>query len=438
MIVESEEDVAATLQYAQKWKLDLVVASGRHSYYGASSTTGGIVIDLQKLRKVSIDLESKTATAQGGCKAVDLEEPLAVEGYSVVMGAFNDTGKFAATIRNRLTILGIGGLTLGGGSGLLTGQYGLVIDNLLAARVVLADGRVLEASESTNPDLFWGIRGGGTNFGVVVSFTYRIHKQGDVFFGPLIFTPDKTPAILETLSSMAPTITKGDGKLAIFVAFMKAPGMPSVHAAVLPFYDGPEAEAMKHLQPIFDLGPAMSMVKMQPYADITKPSPLVMGPLTHQHYSTSNAPLVDFDVEIITPMIADLDGLFNKYGDAISPAKIALEIRSYAKSSAIDPSATALRARSPGVMCVFEVQHDGSADPVVLRADIKAIMDKVRVAVKEKHPKSGAFFNANIGVGTEKVKDMFGDNLPRLKELKRKYDPGFVFNKWYPVSPAEE
>ncbi|KAL5324840.1 hypothetical protein ACEPPN_005959 [Leptodophora sp. 'Broadleaf-Isolate-01'] len=155
VLVASEADVAAALKYAQEWDLEVVISYGRHSYY-----------DLRKMKKVEVDVDGMSITAGGGCQAVDLETTLQELGLSVVMGAANDTG--------------IGGLTLGGGSGCLTGQYGLVINNVLSARVVLADGRVLEASKDTNPDLFWGIRG-GSNFGVVTEFKYRIHQQGDVF-----------------------------------------------------------------------------------------------------------------------------------------------------------------------------------------------------------------------------------------------------------------
>lgn len=119
------------------------------------------------MNNVVIDKAAMTVTAQGGCLAADLEKPLDAKGLSIVMGAVNDTG--------------IGGITLGGGTGYLTGQYGLVADNLLSAKVVLADGTVVLASQESNPDLFWAIRGGGGNFGVCTEFTYRAHKQGPVF-----------------------------------------------------------------------------------------------------------------------------------------------------------------------------------------------------------------------------------------------------------------
>ncbi|CZR63147.1 uncharacterized protein PAC_13044 [Phialocephala subalpina] len=401
---ESEQDVAACLKFVQQWGLEVVIACGRHSYYKASTTKGGLVIDLAKMKKVTIDKEGMKITAQE-------------QGLSVVMGAANDTG--------------IGGLTLGGGSGFLSGQYGLVIDNLLAARIVIADGSVLEASEKKNPDLFWGIRGGGSNFGVVTEFTFKIHKQGPVFFGPLIFTPDKIRPFLELAEPMRQAAEASGGKLAIFMAFTKAPGMPSVHPLGVIFYDGPEEEARKLTAPLFDLGPVMAMLEMKKYIEVTTPSPLFTGPPTHQHYSTSNAPLnFPLDIPLLEAMTGDLDLFFNKYGDKVAPSKIAIELRSYAKSSSVDPSATALRARAPTMMMVLEGQHDGSTPEADIRAEVQKIIGRARA-------KSGRFINANIGDGSEKVADMFGDNFERLRQVKRKYDPGLVFNKWYPISPAE-
>ncbi|KAE8454687.1 hypothetical protein EG329_000310 [Mollisiaceae sp. DMI_Dod_QoI] len=407
---ESEQDIAACLKFVQQWDLEFVIACGRHSYYKASTTK-----DLAKMKKVSIDKEGMKITAQGGCQAADLEFPLQELGLSVVMGAANDTG--------------IGGLTLGGGSGYLTGQYGLVIDNLLAARVVIADGSVLEASEEKNPDLFWGIRGGGSNFGIVSEFTFRVHKQGRVFFGPLVFTPDKIRQFLELAEPLRQATEASGGKLVVFMAFAKGPGMPSVHPLCIVFYDGPEEEARKLTAPLFDLGPVMAMAEMKNYVECTTPTPLITGPATHQFYSTSNSPLnVPMDISLLEEMIADLDSFLNKYGDAVGPSKIAIEIRSYAKSASVAPSDTALIARARSMMMVLEAQYDGSIPEEEMRAEVKRIIARA---------KGGRFINANIGDGSEKVADMFGDNYERLRQVKRKYDPGCVFNKWYPIPPAE-
>lgn len=145
----------------------MTIACGRHTYSGASGIVGGLIIDLKKMNKVVIDKEALTITAQGGCQARDLEGPADAEGLSVVMGAVNYTG--------------IGGLSLGGGTGFLTSQYGFVVDNILAMRVVLANGDIVEVSKDSNPDLFWAMRGSGSNFGIVTQFTYRAHKQGPVY-----------------------------------------------------------------------------------------------------------------------------------------------------------------------------------------------------------------------------------------------------------------
>ncbi|KAH8645912.1 hypothetical protein BGZ60DRAFT_424785 [Tricladium varicosporioides] len=421
---QSEADVAAVLKYAQTWKLDFTIACGGHSYYGASSTKS-LVLDLSKMNKVTIDKDTMTITAQGGCRAIDLETPLQVEGLSVVMGAANDTG--------------IGGLTLGGGSGFLSGQHGLVIDNLVAAKVVIANGDALVCSETENQDLFWGIRGGGSNFGVVIEFTYRIHEQGDVFFGPLVFTPDKIEPVLGLLTNLQAIVDEAGGRLAIFVALGKGPGMPSAHPIILIFYDGTEEEARKLTASIWDLEPIVSMAKMQPYADITKPSDLTNGPPSHQYYAPSNALMyTPPDTEVIQTLINDFDAFMTKYGAAVAPSKIAMELRSYKKSSSVSPTATALAARRPAVMTVVEAQFDNSVDAELMRQEVSAMISKVREATrKEGLTKGGAeFLNANIAEKNEKVQNMFGENLPRLREVKRKYDPDFIFDKWYPIPPA--
>ncbi|KAF4630888.1 hypothetical protein G7Y89_g7244 [Cudoniella acicularis] len=297
----------------------------------------------------------------------------------------------------------------GGGSGPLTSQYGLAIDNLLAVKAVIADGSVLSCSENENSDLFWAIRGGGSNFGVVTEFKYRVHKQGDVL------------QILNLIETFQKLVDGSEGKLLLMVAFIKTPGMPSVHPICLVFYDGPGEDAIRITAPLWEAEPVASMVAMHEYADITKPSDFVNGPPSHQNYSTSNALMyVPPKIDVIERLIGDFDAFMTKYGAAVSPSRIGIEIRSYAKSASISPSATALAARRPATLVLLEAH-------------------KVKDSVREEGLEKGGsnFVNANIADGTVKALDMFGENLPRLRELKRKYEPNFVFNKWYPIPPAE-
>ncbi|KAF7880385.1 uncharacterized protein EAF02_007231 [Botrytis sinoallii] len=421
----SENDIIASLSYIQKHNLDFTVAGGRHSYYGASSCDG-VIIDLGKMRKVSIDKENLKITAQGGCRAADLETPLQAEGLSVVMGLASDTG--------------IAGLTLGGGSGPLTDRYGLVIDNLLSARVVIANGIVLNCSKDENSDLFWGIRGGGPNFGIVVEFTYRVHKQVDVCHGPLVYGPEKTKALLELVDTMQEVTEQTDGKLRIFLAITKIPTVPmsGIHPICIISYDGSEEEARKLTAPLWDLQPVMSAVSMKPFANTTKPSGLVDEPPNHQNFSSTSVFMPHpFNVEIMGKLIQEFDDFHNKHGDALAPSRIIIDMRSYKVSGAIPASETALAAREKTVSVTMEAQYDSSqVSHTVMREEIKRMIGPVKEAVKNQG--SGKFTNPNLGSGTEKTQDMFGQNYARLREIKRKYDPEFIFNKWYPIPPAEQ
>ena len=137
-------------------------------------------------------------------------------------------------------------------------------------------------------------------------------------------------------------------------------------------------------------------------------------------------------------MVDDYDAFMTRYGDAVAPSKIIMEIRSYAKSSSIPVSAMAFALRRSAILGAFEAQYDVSVSDTVMREEVKAITDKARDLIRKKglYPEGTAIFNANISTGQEKIVDMFGENLPKLRELKKKYDPKFVFNKWYPIAPA--
>jgi hypothetical protein len=268
--------------------------------------------------------------------------------------------------------------------------------------------------------------------------SFHVDTSTNLSSGPMVFEPDKTTELLGLSNTLKELVDDNDGKLTIFLAFTRVQGMPRVHPLCLVFYDGPEQKARELLAPLYNLGPIAAMAAMRPYADITKPSPEINGPPTHQRYSTSAIQMFHpLDTDIVKTMIEHLDEFFDKYGDAVRPSKIAIELRSHKKTSSIPQSATAVAARQPAITGLLEAQFDNTVTAELMRQEVKGMMDKCRAELTRKHPEKNIYFNANIATGKEKAEEMFGENLPRLRKLKRKYDPGFVFNKWYPIRPAD-
>lgn len=265
-------------------------------------------------------------------------------------------------------------------------------------------------------------------------------KANRVPSGPLVYGPEKTKALLELVDTMQEVTEQTDGKLRIFLAITKIPSVPmsGIHPICIISYDGPEEEARKLTAPLWDLQPVMSAVSMKPFANTTKPSGLVDEPPNHQNFSSTSVFMPHpFDVEIMEKLIQEFDDFHNKHGDALAPSRIIIEMRSYKVSGAIPASATALAAREKTVSVTMEAQYDSSqVSHTVMREEIKKMIGPVKEAVKKQG--SGKFTNANLGSGTEKTQNMFGHNYARLREIKRKYDPDFIFNKWYPIPPAEQ
>jgi FAD/FMN-containing dehydrogenase len=180
------DDIVKTVNFASQNNLDFTVSCGGHSTSGSSSSEGGVVLDMKKLNKVRVDVEKKLIYAQGGAIISDVDNEAWKYGLAAVMGLIDHTG--------------IGGFTLGGGFGHLSGKYGLAIDNLVGATIVTADGEVRELSDSKNEDLFWAIKGAGANFGVTYEFIYKAYEQKEVFVGPLIFPGEKLDSLIEAVN----------------------------------------------------------------------------------------------------------------------------------------------------------------------------------------------------------------------------------------------
>src|SRR6185295_1531193 len=209
--VKDVDDVVRVVNLARETGLPLAVRSGGHSVAGHSIADDGIVLDLSNMRDLQIDVERQTAWAEAGLTAGEYTTAAAAHGLAT---GFGDTGS-----------VGIGGLTLGGGVGYLVRKYGLTIDDLLAAEIVTADGQRLHVDADTNPDLFWAIRGGGGNFGVVTRFQFRLHKVDSVFGGMLFL-----PATADIVASFMALAEAAPDELSAIANVMPAPPMPFLPA----------------------------------------------------------------------------------------------------------------------------------------------------------------------------------------------------------------
>lgn len=246
---EDPADIRTALLWAQEHNVDIAVKGGGHSTAGTSSSEGGLVIDLSRMNRVTVDTTNKTITAQGGAVWKEVDETGAAHGLATVGGTVNHTG--------------VGGLTLGGGYGWLSGQYGLTIDNLRSARIVLADGSFVTASATEHPELFWALRGAGYNFGVVVDFTYQAYDQQElVYSGILAFSTDKLECVVEQLNA---TLANPDPRSGAMCIFAHAPDGSGPAIIVICFYNGTREEGQERFSGFTSLEPVLNTLDMIAY-----------------------------------------------------------------------------------------------------------------------------------------------------------------------------
>ena len=248
----STDDIPKTIKLSKKHSTSIAVCGGQHSTSGASSSLGGLVIDLKHMRRVVVDPSTKTARVQGGCIWEDVDHAAAKHGLATVGGTVNHTG--------------VGGLTLGGGYGWLSGRYGLTVDNVLGVQMVLADGSVQDTSEVKNPDLFWAARGAGWCFGVAAEFTFQLHDQPDpVYGGTLIFPGDKLKQVVDFANHFVEEGT-GDSSVMMALGIKADQGKPIVIVPL--FHNGSKEEGETIFKPLFDLEPMVNDVHERPYVEM--------------------------------------------------------------------------------------------------------------------------------------------------------------------------
>lgn len=278
---------------------------------------------------MKVDKDSKLIVAQGGALWEDVDNAAIEKGLATVGGTVNHTG--------------IGGLTLGGGMGWLSGLYGTVVDNLVAAKVVVADGRILSVSENENADLFWAIRGAGHNFGVTVEFTLRAYDQpNEIYAGGLVFTPDKLTPLVDGFNTKMKT---SDPKGAGMILFAKPPGAPVAMVIVNLFYNDDEAVAREYFKFLFDLQPIAITAKMMPYNHLNG----LMNPMaTHGRRKALKAVTVTNHIDA-----AFVQELYNDYSQQVeknpdmSASFLGIEIHDASKIQSIPLESMAFSNRGP-------------------------------------------------------------------------------------------
>jgi FAD/FMN-containing dehydrogenase len=262
----SATDVSASIGFARQQGLEIAVRGGSHSTGGACTVDNGLQIDLSGMRNVTVDPARRRAFVDGGALLEDLDAAAQAHGLAVPAGVVSHTG--------------VGGLTLGGGMGWLTRKAGLSIDNLVSAEVVTADGQILNASESEHPDLFWGIRGGGGNFGVVTKFEFNLHPAGPmVQFGLFFWSLETTAEVLRMAEDLISTLPPDLNIIVGGINAPPAPFVPEQHhfrpgvALLLTGFGSPEeheeavARVRKQLPPLFDMVTPMPYVQLQKLLD---------------------------------------------------------------------------------------------------------------------------------------------------------------------------
>jgi FAD/FMN-containing dehydrogenase len=400
-------DVVAAVRFARSHELLVSVRGGGHNAPGVAVCEGGLMIDLAGMRSVRVDPVRRTARAEGGATWADFDWETQAFGLATTGGAISHTG--------------IGGLTLGGGLGWLAGRYGLVCDNLLSVDLVTADGAVLMASASENPELFWGLRGGG-NFGVVTSFEYRLHPVGPVLGGAVLYPFAKAKEALKLYRDFAASIPDEVNTLG---ALLNSPDGDPL-AAIAVCYNGSLDAGERVLQDIRGFGPPLAdEIAPTPYCKIQT---LFDEAFTRgrRYYFKSN----------FTRQINDeaIETLIEQFRAAPSPQSIVYFQQLGNAANRVGATATAFSHRD--ALCEW------GCDAVWLdpAADGENIRWAREVAEAMRPFTSGSDYVNHIGLeseeGSDRIRAAYGANYERLVALKNKYDPTNLFRHNQNIRPT--
>jgi FAD/FMN-containing dehydrogenase len=406
----NEADIAAAIAFALEHGLEIAVRGGGHNVAGRACVEGGMMIDLSLMKAISVDAANRRAVAQGGVTWGEFNRATQEHGLATTGGVISSTG--------------IAGLTLGGGFGYLSGVYGLATDNLVAATMVTADGRTVRASETENPDLYWGLRGGGGNFGVVSAFEYKLHKVGPTIMGGAIAWPfSEARDVLRFYREF--TASAGD-EVACIAGVGHAPDGSGVKIAIVgASHCGTVEEGEKALRPIKELGsPLFDTIQPMGYCELNGMFDAAY-PKGMRYYWKSNF-LARLGDDVFDAMIGQMER---------SPSIYDLIFLEYwhGAVSRVKPEQTAFAYRHESHnLTVFSqwVDPAANAENIAWGRETFAAMKGSFAAARYMN-----YMDHDDGAD---VAGAYGANHARLAQIKAKWDPENVFHLNQNIRPASE
>ncbi|KAH7273674.1 hypothetical protein MRS44_001443 [Fusarium solani] len=426
------EEASAVVKFATANGIKFNVKGGGHSTSQSSSAPSpeGMVLDLALMRGVSVDAAAQTVSFGGGCLWEDVDDALWPHGLATVGGTVSHTG--------------VGGLILHGGYGILSGLHGLAIDQLISCQVVLADGSIVTASQSENPDLFWALRGAGSSFGVVTQFTSRAFPQGEIWGGLVILPKDKLPAVVDFLNKWEET---NDGNQAFIASFAHAPPGPDPEAPrplvtiVQMAHVGPNAveDGPKYFAPVLELDALMKQTGPMPYPSVNKGGDAMFAAGSRYMFGGSN-----FTLPLKLSTAEAIRDRFEAFIDENPSAKgsmVVLECTPHGKIRSVPIESTAFNSRGNyyniGIVWKWE---DESLDKKIREFNREYQKTARELGYNDASLKDGVGNYINY-VSTDAVsaENAFGANARRLRALKKQYDADNVFDKlWKLLGEVEE
>jgi FAD/FMN-containing dehydrogenase len=408
-------DVAHSVNFARTNDLLVSVRGAGHNIAGNSLADGGFLIDLSQMTSVEIDEEAKTARVQPGATLGDVDAATQAFGLATPTGINSTTG--------------IAGLTIGGGFGWLSRSYGLTIDNLLSADVVTAGGEVVTASESNHSDLFWGIRGGGGNFGIVTSFEYQLHEVGpEVLSGLIVHDAGDASAVMEFYREF---VAQAPDELTVWVVMRKAPPLPFLDEAVhgtdvvvlALMYNGDVADGEELIAPLRAFGnPVGEHVGPNPYTGWQQAFDPLLTPGARNYWKSHNfGELSDEAIGILLRYAQDLPS---------GPSEIFIAQMGGA-TSRIASDATAYVGRDASFVLNVHTRWEDPADDDRCVAWAREFFDATLPVALE-----GAYVNFMTAEESGRVQAAYGANYERLVAVKDEYDPDNMFRLNQNIAPS--